>query len=50
MVYFSSIEPIEGREMKRKTLLLKKLAPDLLKNGTKEMTGRSRADQDPGGH
>jgi hypothetical protein len=43
MVYFSSIESIEGREMKRKTLLLKKVAHDLLKNGTREMAGRSRA-------
>jgi hypothetical protein len=38
-----STESIEGREMEKKTLALKKLTSSLLRNGTREMTGRSRA-------
>ena len=41
-VYIVSIESIEGKEMNRKVLSLKKLINGLLKNGAKEMTGRSR--------
>jgi hypothetical protein len=37
-----SIESIEGREMDRKILSLKKMIDGLLRNGTKEMTGRSK--------
>jgi len=43
MIYFISTESIEGNEMDKKRLLLKKLTASLSKNGIKEMTGRSRA-------
>jgi hypothetical protein len=42
LLYIFSIEPIEEKEMNRKILSLKKLINGVLKNGTKEMTGRSR--------
>ncbi len=42
LLYIISIESIEGKEMNRKVLSLKKLINGLLKNGAKEMTGRSR--------
>lgn len=42
MVYLVSIESIEAREMNRKVLSLKKLSEGLLKDGAKEMTGRTR--------
>src|SRR4030043_179841 len=37
-----SIESIEVKEMNRKVLSLKKLSEGLLKDGAKEMTGRTR--------
>ena len=42
LLYIGSIESIEGKEMNRKVLSLKKLISGVLKNGAKEMTGRSR--------
>lgn len=42
LLYIGSIESIEGKEMKRKVLCLKKLISGVVKNGAKEMTGRSR--------
>jgi hypothetical protein len=42
MLYIVSIESIEVKEMVRKILSLKKLSKGLLRNGAKEMTGRSR--------
>jgi hypothetical protein len=42
LLYISSIESIEAKEMSRKVLSLKKLISGVLKNGAKEMTGRSR--------
>lgn len=42
MLYIASIESIEVKEMVRKILSLKKLSEGLLRNGAKEMTGRSR--------
>jgi hypothetical protein len=42
VLYIASIESIEVKEMVRKILSLKKLSEGLLRNGAKEMTGRSR--------
>lgn len=42
LLYIGSIESIEEKEMNRKVLSLKKLISGVLKNGAKEMTGRSR--------
>lgn len=42
MIYMVSIESIEVKEMNRKVLSLKKLSGGLLKDGAKEMTGRTR--------
>jgi len=42
VVYIVSIESIETEEMNRKVLSLKKLSEGLLKDGAKEMTGRTR--------
>jgi hypothetical protein len=42
VLYIASIESIEVKEMVRKVLSLKKLSEGLLRNGAKEMTGRSR--------
>jgi hypothetical protein len=42
LLYIGSIESIEGKEMNRKVLSLKRLISGVVKNGAKEMTGRSR--------